>query len=57
MRYSTQPTARARINRDPSKRRAKDAAQIKVLYHRYLRMGFDASEARSKAEHHHTAKL
>ena len=57
MRYPTQRSTRASINRDPSKRRAKDAAQLKALYHRYLRMGFDVHEARSKAEHHHTAKL
>jgi hypothetical protein len=36
---------------------AGNEAELKKIYHRYIRMGFDAREARFKTLTHHTMKL
>ena len=38
-------------------RRTNDEQQLVEIYQRYIRMGFDAREARFKALTHHTMKL
>ena len=51
MRYPTPRTRRPRIGSE------KHRAEFTVLYHRYLRMGFDEREARFKAHEHQTLRL
>ena len=45
----------ARIARDP--RRTDNGSELNKIYQRYIRMGFDAQEARFKTYHYHTMKL
>lgn len=55
MRYPGKQTRTTAFGRAP--RRTNDGQILKDLYQRYLRMGFDAREARFKALNHHTMKL
>jgi hypothetical protein len=45
----------ARVARAP--RRTNDVQELTKIYQQYIRMGFDAREARFKALNHHTMKL
>jgi len=45
----------ARMARAP--RRTNNEQQLKKIYAQYIRMGFDAREARFKTLNHHTMKL
>jgi len=55
MRYRSYESRTATVGRAP--RIADSKAELKKLYHQYIRMGFDAREARFKALNHHTMKL
>jgi hypothetical protein len=44
-----------RVARAP--RRTNDVQELTKIYQQYIRMGFDAREARFKALNHHTMKL
>jgi hypothetical protein len=55
MRYTTSQQFTAHFNRKP--RIARNDSELKKLYQRYLRMGFDEREARFKANLHHGMKL
>jgi hypothetical protein len=52
--WARQPRT-ATVGRAP--RIAGSEAELKKIYQRYIRMGFDAREARSKTYHYHTMKL
>ena len=54
-RYKGSEARTARVARAP--RRTNDEQQLILLEQRYMRMGFDAREARFKARLHHNAKL
>jgi hypothetical protein len=55
MRYPSNPSRTTAHGRAP--RTAKNHAELKKIYAQYIRMGFDAREARFKAHAHHTSKL
>lgn len=48
-------TRRAPVERAP--RTTNDAQKLEKIVQRYIRMGFDAREARFKAYHYHSMKL
>jgi len=54
-RYKGSESRTARVARAP--RRTNDEQQLMLLEQRYMRMGFDAREARFKARMYHTLKL
>jgi hypothetical protein len=55
MRYQGQAPRTTTFGRAP--RRTNDKAALKKIYERYIRMGFEPHEARSKAWIYHTSKL
>lgn len=50
-----EPRASGRVARSP--RIARNDSELKKIYQRYIRMGFDAREARFKALTYHSMKL
>ena len=55
MRYPGNQPRTTAFGRAP--RKTNDEQQLKKIYARYIRMGFDAREARFKTLHYHTMKL
>lgn len=55
MRYPGNQPRTTAFSRAP--RATNDGAELTKIYQRYLRMGFEAREARFKAHYHHTMKL
>ena len=55
MRYTDHAPRTTRYARAP--RRASNPQELREIYRRYIRMGFEPSEARFKANLHHGMKL